>query len=684
MHSRYPGRERLRSFARAGVTTVVVISPWLFGSADPWAFISVCLLANLAIAAWLLSVVFDPRPHLRASSIVAVLLMLGGYVAVQGMPLPARVVERVAPRSAQAQVEQAELFAATEMDSFLPADHGTTSRAMTLSVSGAATWRSLCLFGAYVGVFVVFANAFKGRSELRTASTIIVTSCFLMAVIGMAQEFSGSDKLLWFHVPRFGGSIFGPFTNRNHFAAHMNMAFGLAVALLLVSARRREWSSLNSWRDRIAWLSSRHGCRVGLLAFAAAVMAASVCVSLSRGGISSLAIAFGASVAAMSASREMRGRRRWVMAVVLLALGAVVWLGWRPVVGRLGTLADLAHDAASNSRTVATRDTLRMFADAPVLGWGFGSFQEVFPRYQHANLDKRWLHAHNDYAQLLAEGGLVGALLWLLAVGAFVVYVVRAFPRASSEGRLMTYGLSVSVGALCMHSLVDYSLHKPANAFLFAAIGGLMVTALQVTRRRDHAASVKAETAGMGSGPRPHEATQRCSDSLLRRTVARLSAVVALALVLGASLVQMAELRGEFAFARFNRLGRLAEKGLSAQQMLRVVEDSWTEARLVRTHAWRNADALWQVSRLYLRWSRREDMDLILTWRLREQAVRFAALAVRIGPADYLNWVRLATAMEACGLSAQADVLLQAARELAPEGLDLRFSAPEPEPVWAM
>jgi len=40
------------------------------------------------------------------------------------------------------------------------------------------------------------------------------------------------------------------------------------------------------------------------------------------------------------------------------------------------------------------------------------------------------------------------------------------------EPRRFVLGSLIAVIALALHSLVDYGLHKPANAFLFALIGG--------------------------------------------------------------------------------------------------------------------------------------------------------------------------------------------------------------------
>ena len=213
------------------------------------------------------------------------------------------------------------------------------------------------------------------------------------------------------------------------------------------------------------------------------IMGASVFISLSRGGISALVASLGL-VGVYAAVRSSGSRlKRVIAAVALLILAAVVWLGWQPVVKELGTLADI--DPAGDSRTEATLATLRLFRTSPVLGCGFGSFQHVFPHFQSPTLQfGRWLHAHNDYAQLLAEGGIVGAILAGLVTVTFVGGIGRRLSNASSEGRLFVGGLAVGFVAVALHSFVDYGLHKPANPFLLAALCGMSIAAMHIRRKK--------------------------------------------------------------------------------------------------------------------------------------------------------------------------------------------------------
>jgi O-antigen ligase len=353
---------------------------------------------------------------------------------------------------------------------------------------------------AYLSAFLVTANAFRKWAELRAAAGALAVSGFVMAAVGIAHKFSGSSLILWFHVPRFGGSIFGPFTNRNHYAAHMNMTVGLTLGLLVAASVVR-LSGLQTWRERLTWLSTRTANRLVLLGFALAVMAGSVWVSLSRGGISSLVIALGAVGVGTVVLGGGRSRARLAAAMALLLAGALLWVGWRPIFERMGTLAQV--DPVSDSRMAATRATLAIFARAPLAGDGFGSFQHVFPMFQKPDIQfGRWLHAHNDYAQLLAEGGILGALLAALTAGMLTGSVARRFRRATPQCRAMVTGLAVALVTIALHSLVDYGLHKPANAFMLAAVCGMSVAAVHVRAKRLRS----AESSGQEDEEREHRA----------------------------------------------------------------------------------------------------------------------------------------------------------------------------------
>jgi hypothetical protein len=321
----------------------------------------------------------------------------------------------------------------------------------------------------------------------------------------------------------------------------------------------------------------------------------------------------------------------------------------------------------SDTRTVGTMDTLRLFAAAPLMGSGFGSYQHAFSIFQSPSVqNERWLHAHDDYAQLLAEGGLLGALLFGVVAVAFLVHVgrrVRAAPEgvrtASDRGRLMACGLAVAVVAVALHSLVDYGLHKPANAFLFAAVCGMAVACVHLTGRT------------AGSARRAEETSH--SPAARRRTVLRVGALASLALVASLTLVELGELRGALAFERFYRLSLLTPKLHDGGELEAAVRNGTGEGDLVMLLARRDPDALWTVSATCLTWAGREELDPVLRLNLADAAVGAGALAVQASPSNYENWLQLARAFRGVGLLDQANACLERAGRLAPRAMKVEL-----------
>jgi O-antigen ligase len=153
----------------------------------------------------------------------------------------------------------------------------------------------------------------------------------------------------------------------------------------------------------------------------------------------------------------------------------------------LATIADISHspEITLGDRLAASRDSLRVFRAYPLLGVGLGGFETVFPRYQTFVSDLTWEHAHNDYAEALAETGAVGGVLILCALGFFFT---KAFSRRGSAlsptsrvpstrrlapGTLLRLGAALGCCGLLVHSFVDFNLHIPANAAWFAVCAAL-------------------------------------------------------------------------------------------------------------------------------------------------------------------------------------------------------------------
>lgn len=88
-------------------------------------------------------------------------------------------------------------------------------------------------------------------------------------------------------------------------------------------------------------------------------------------------------------------------------------------------------------------------------------------------LNYRYEHAHNDYLEFAADIGVPAALLlfgslWLLTFK----LIRRALILERTDDRILATGCAGAMLALLLHSLTDFNLQIPANAFIFAWIAG--------------------------------------------------------------------------------------------------------------------------------------------------------------------------------------------------------------------
>jgi O-antigen ligase len=161
-----------------------------------------------------------------------------------------------------------------------------------------------------------------------------------------------------------------------------------------------------------------------------------------------------------------------LVAGCILVLAFLIFLGKGQVLGRLGNLGP-------GLRLDITKDCLRIFAQRPVSGWGLGTFPTIYPRFRSFYTNLFVNEAHNDYAQLLVETGLLG-------FGLMIWFLIRLYKRGLTTSREWEFKWdgAVSLAALLgctgmlFHSLVDFNLQIPANAAMFYVLCALAASEL--------------------------------------------------------------------------------------------------------------------------------------------------------------------------------------------------------------
>jgi O-antigen ligase len=149
-------------------------------------------------------------------------------------------------------------------------------------------------------------------------------------------------------------------------------------------------------------------------------------------------------------SRRQLGRKVMLSGVILIGLGVGV-AGWTHLAGKLKDSDPWRYRREMLSSAIA------MATDRPVLGYGLGSYPDVYPAYAQFDSGHRVNHAHNDWAEWAAEGGLPFLALLLVLVSSLMPAAIR-------------HPWALGLPFVCAHALVDYPFQRIGVVFWFVVI----------------------------------------------------------------------------------------------------------------------------------------------------------------------------------------------------------------------
>lgn len=321
-------------------------------------------------------------------------------------------------------------------------------------MSGISSYRyatgSAALLYCAQGILCFLAiQSLQSTSQVKRLAVLFSVYGFAVASFAILQSASPSGKIYWLRTAR-GAWIYGPYVNHNHYAGLMEL---LTPIPLVLSVTR-----LASGRQK------------AMAAAAGAVMAASIFLSGSRGGMTAFVVQT-SLLCVLVLRREAKNRNTALAlgAFVVIVAGLLVWLGGSELANRMGSIHSEARtELTGGTRLTIDRDGIRMFFKKPVLGWGLATFPEVYPQFRSFYTDFFVNAAHNDYLQLLVETGLAGLaiMIWFL----FSTYrgAIRKLSNWPSDTNgAVALAAMIGVTGLLAHSFVDFNLQIPANASLF-------------------------------------------------------------------------------------------------------------------------------------------------------------------------------------------------------------------------
>jgi O-antigen ligase len=396
--------------------------------------------------------------RLKAIAILLGLTLL--WMIAQMVPLPPGVWQALPDRQTIA-----ELDALTGMEGIW--------RPLTM-----APFRSLdTLLGMIVPVTaLLLAVSMKVRPRILLSS--IVGIGLLNAIFGLVQVLGGPRSPFYLFTITGRGAPVGLFANENHSAVFSAVTL-LIITRLALGTRSNEdpvWIRLSFLPAFLLILLAVlvSGSRAG---FATAIVAL----------VASLAMAWqehlrrGKSVKMSSQKRSFGPIAAGIGAAIVMIVGAFLWFDRTPAFEDI-----LSRSSFEDMRWSLWPILSKMASNHWLLGTGMGSFDVVYNIYEPTELLLPLYvnHAHNDWAQIVIEGGMPATLL----LAAFLLWMATAIRAAgeSSDARGKTY---VFWGAcfliIAAASLVDYPLRTP---IFEASLIWLLICLAQEGARRPTAA----------------------------------------------------------------------------------------------------------------------------------------------------------------------------------------------------
>jgi len=321
-------------------------------------------------------------------------------------------------------------------------------------------WMRVWVYAAFFGMltFHLFRPQYL-QTFLAIVAVLAVGSCLYAAY----QYFTGSDRVWHFIRPAtYARRGSGTFINPNNFAGYMAVLLPVAMSFIIVGRMK---------------ITARM-----LVTYAALMFIVGLVVAASRGAL--FAAAVGMAMLAVVLLRQPAFRLPAVVMVGVLVLGAIGFAG-RDSLAQKRVQDTSMVQLEKDTRIMLWQSASEMWRDHLLLGIGPGQYDDVFPQYRPALLQRRQpLYAHNEYLNTLADYGVVGALLVLLAIVAAELgfrYSWLKFRRdgdsidsVRSNRHALVIGASCGVTVALAHAMFDYNFHMPAYALLVVFLLALL------------------------------------------------------------------------------------------------------------------------------------------------------------------------------------------------------------------
>ena len=324
-------------------------------------------------------------------------------------------------------------------------------------------WEECRRILVYAAIFLIILNNVNRQESPSWMVSAVLAVGAIISVYAAFQFVTESNKVWSYIRPdvyarRGSGTYICP----NHLAGYLELLLPLGLAYTFIG--------------RIG-----HKTRI-LAAYATVMIVIGIAVSISRGGW----VAAGLSLLLFLVllSRQPSHRLPVLAALVFILVGAgYLATKSEAITQRFERMLKPGQMDYALQRFYLWKPTTRMWLDHAWTGVGPAHFDHRFREYRPPDYQVRPMRAHNDYLNLLADWGAVGAAMVASAWMALLVGIVRTWRFVQRSNDLgsrtsnrfaFVLGGACGLAALLFHSLVDFNFHVPANALTAISIMALL------------------------------------------------------------------------------------------------------------------------------------------------------------------------------------------------------------------
>jgi len=303
------------------------------------------------------------------------------------------------------------------------------------------TREAILHWGALAGVFFLVQIVGQSKSACQHLLDAFLGFATLMAILCLAELNSANGSVLWLF-PTGYPEVFATFPSHNSYAQFVELALPIAL-----------------------WKAVRKGLRSWWYGLAGGLLYASVVGAASRVGTvlctAELVAILGFGLVRGRSRENRRPARATLAAILLIPAFASLFtavVGWEKVVERM----------RGNDPYIVRREyllsSIHMAQHRPLTGYGLGTFPEVYQQFALKDFPFYANHAHNDWAEFAADGGVP-----------FLLLVLTPFAAAIPLALRMPWGIGIP--AILLHACVDFPFPRAAvSVWIFALLGALYAT----------------------------------------------------------------------------------------------------------------------------------------------------------------------------------------------------------------